>query len=85
MSNTCKICEGPVEIENRPTGMCDYCWYGMRLDAKNWIKDLKARGIEVEQGIGCNPIPRVGFVCGDPYRRKREAPADEPAEKAEDE
>jgi len=64
----CKICR--IRLTEEEAGTCDPCWYGMRLDAKNWIEDLKARGIEVERGMGCVPVPGVGFVCGDPYRRK---------------
>ncbi len=64
-ANPCAICGEPTT--DGPE--CDECFYGMRLDRKNWLAKMKAKGIEIERGIGCMPIPG-GFVCGNPYKRK---------------
>ena len=64
----CSICGNEDETVLREGQLCDPCWYGSRLDPKEWKKQLKKKGIEVERSIGCMPI-HGGFICGDPYKR----------------
>ena len=66
----CKICDKEDESVDENNSICDGCWYGMRLDPEAWKEQIKAKGIEIERAIGCNVIPGIGFVCGDPYKKK---------------
>jgi hypothetical protein len=34
-----------------------------------WLAEMKAKGIEIERGLGCQPFAG-GIVCGAPYQRK---------------
>lgn len=65
----CNICGEELELEHESSGVCDGCWYGMRLRPEDWIKDLKQKGIEVERGMGCQ-ISEGGCICGDPWKKK---------------
>jgi hypothetical protein len=63
----CSICDN--EVEDNEGGVCDRCWYGMRMATEQWIASLKEEGIEVERGMGCQSFGS-GFICGDPYKAK---------------
>lgn len=64
----CAICENEDKTVLNEGQICDPYWYGSRLDPKQWKKQLKQKGIEVERSIGCMPIPG-GFACGNPYKK----------------
>lgn len=65
MSKHCSICGKHQEFD-----VCEFCWYGMRLDPKKWKAELKKKGIEVKYQGGCVPIG-WGIICRDPYVRKQ--------------
>ena len=64
----CRICEVEDESVDKNNPTCDGCWYGMRLCTDKWLKEMKAKGIEVKRGIGCSRLPGGSFLCGDPYQ-----------------
>ena len=66
----CEICEKEDGEVNENNPLCDFCWYGMRMDPEGWKAELAKQGIEVERSMGCQPIPGVGIVCGNPWKRK---------------
>jgi hypothetical protein len=60
----CRICKEETEYES---DLCDFCWYGMRLNPEEWIASLKERGIEApEKTGGCNLADGTVF-CTNPY------------------
>lgn len=63
----CEICETELKKIDK---LCDSCWYGMRILPEEWKAELKAKGIEIEKDIDCNIIPKIGFICGNPYKKK---------------
>lgn len=66
MSTPCDICGSTDETVS--SGLCDGCWYGMRMEPEEWAARLKAQGIEVVHQGGC--LERGGaIVCRNPYRR----------------
>lgn len=46
MSNAakCQFCDGEIDEENQASGVCDGCWYGMRLEPEEWEKRMKKIG-----------------------------------------
>ena len=66
----CNICDEECETVDEYNSTCDLCWYGMRMRPDEWLQEMKDKGIEIEHGMGCQPISDAGIICGDPYQRK---------------
>lgn len=40
----CQFCDDLLIDIDAPSGVCDPCWYGMRLEPEKWERRLKRRG-----------------------------------------
>ena len=70
MAVPCDFCGDPVGFEGAHSGVCEHCWYGMRLDAEHWQATLKAKGREVHYHGGCALILEDGrqvLISRNPY------------------
>jgi len=63
----CKICGSQDESVTVEDGLCDSCWYGMRMNPEEWEKDLSEKGIKVVKDSGCQIFPG-GCICGPLYK-----------------
>lgn len=63
----CEYCGGPEGEEGAGTGVCEGCYYGMRLCPEDWEAEMKKAGREVHYQGGCVPLGDGGFYCRNPY------------------
>lgn len=67
----CDYCGGSLEPDERDSGTCDGCWYGMRLEPEAWEARLAAIGRKPIYCGGCVPFATqhgmVGIACRSPY------------------
>lgn len=50
--STCRFCLAPLEPEHVQSGLCDGCWYGMRLEPEQWCERLESIGRPVREVNG---------------------------------
>ena len=71
MSALCKYCGGPEGEEGAGTGVCEGCYYGMRLEPEVWEARMRELGKEPKHRGGCIVTQHgdgvVSISCRDPY------------------
>lgn len=66
----CSICGKKLDVVSEGRWMCDHDWYSMRLMPRQWLREMKDKGIEVERTEYPIHLEPNGWICGDPYKRK---------------